>query len=202
MASRRPPRARRVRSMSPPVLIFTVDTLPSPLGRMLVVSDTMHCLRALDWEDHEERMERGLARIYRRRPLQLVRGTAPAATRRALQRYFAGKLQAIDEIPVQTGGTPFQSNVWRALRTIPAGTTLSYGRMAGQLKCPLAVRAVGFANGSNPISIVIPCHRLIGADGSLTGYGGGLERKRWLLKHEGARIQEEVRVNQATGSCA
>ena len=117
-----------------------------------------------------------------------MRGAAPAATRRALQRYFAGKLQAIDEIPVQTGGTPFQSNVWRALRTIPAGTTLSYGRMAHQLKCPLAVRAVGFANGSNPISIVIPCHRLIGADGSLTGYGGGLERKRWLLEHEGVEV--------------
>ena len=174
--------------MSAPALIFTVDTLPSPLGRMLVVSDTTQCLRALDWEDHEERMERGLARIYRRQPLQLVRGTAPAATRRALQRYFAGKLQAIDEIPVQTGGTPFQSNVWRALRTIRAGTTLSYGRMAHQLKCPLAVRAVGFANGSNPVSIVIPCHRLIGADGSLTGYGGGLERKRWLLEHEGVEV--------------
>jgi methylated-DNA-[protein]-cysteine S-methyltransferase len=174
--------------MSAPALIFTVDTLPSPLGRMLVVSDTMQCLRALDWEDHEERMERGLARIYRRQPLQLVRGAAPAATRRALQRYFAGKLQAIDEIPVQTGGTPFQSNVWRALRTIRAGTTLSYGRMAHQLKCPLAVRAVGFANGSNPVSIVIPCHRLIGADGSLTGYGGGLERKRWLLEHEGVEV--------------
>ncbi len=188
MASRRHPKARRVRSMSAPALIFTVDTLPSPLGRMLVVSDTMQCLRALDWEDHEERMERGLARIYRRQPLQLVRGAAPAATRRALQRYFAGKLQAIDEIPVQTGGTPFQSNVWRALRTIRAGTTLSYGRMAHQLKCPLAVRAVGFANGSNPVSIVIPCHRLIGADGSLTGYGGGLERKRWLLEHEGVEV--------------
>ena len=100
-------------------------------------------------------------------------------------------MQAIDEIPVQTGGTPFQSNVWRALRAIPAGTTLSYGRMAHRLKCPLAVRAVGFANGSNPISLVIPCHRLIGSDGSLTGYGGGLERKRWLLEHEGVRFGDE-----------
>jgi methylated-DNA-[protein]-cysteine S-methyltransferase len=78
--------------------------------------------------------------------------------------------------------------VWRALRAIPAGTTLSYGRMAYRLKCPLAVRAVGFANGSNPISLVIPCHRLIAADGSLTGYGGGLERKRWLLEHEGVDV--------------
>ena len=153
---------------------------------MLIVVDGEHSLRALDWEDHEERMRRGLARIYGRNAVQFVRGAAPAAIRRALQRYFAGKLQAIDAIAVQTGGTPFQRNVWRALRTIPAGTTLSYGRLAQRLKCPLAVRAVGFANGSNPISIVIPCHRLIGADGSLTGYGGGLERKRWLLEHEGA----------------
>jgi methylated-DNA-[protein]-cysteine S-methyltransferase len=177
--------------MSAPIPIFTLDCLPSPLGRMLVVSDSMQRLRALDWEDHEERMRRGLARIYGHQP-ELTRSAAPAATRRALQRYFAGKLQAIDEIPVQTGGTPFQSTVWRALRRIPAGTTLSYGRMASRLKCPLAVRAVGFANGSNPVSIVIPCHRLIGADGSLTGYGGGLERKRWLLAHEGVRIDGEV----------
>ena len=188
MASRRQVRARKVRPMSAPALIFTVDTLPSPLGRMLVVSDSGQQLRALDWEDHEQRMRNGLARIYRSQPIAYTRGTAPAATRRALQRYFAGKLQAIEEISVQTGGTPFQSNVWRALRKIPAGTTLSYGRMAQRLKCPLAMRAVGFANGSNPISIVIPCHRLIGADGSLTGYGGGLERKRWLLEHEGVRF--------------
>ena len=176
--------------MSAPALVFNVEVLPSPLGRMLIVSDSMQRLRALDWEDHEERMRRGLRRIYGREP-QLTRSAAPAATRRALQRYFAGKLQAIDEIPVQTGGTPFQSNVWRALRRIPAGTTLSYGRLAGRLKCPLAVRAVGFANGSNPVSIVIPCHRLIGSDGSLTGYGGGLERKRWLLEHEGVRCRDE-----------
>jgi methylated-DNA-[protein]-cysteine S-methyltransferase len=173
--------------MSAPALLFTVDALPSPIGRMLVVSDSAHCLRGLGWEDQEERLRRDLARIYRRPP-QLTRSAAPAATRRALERYFTGKLQAIDEIPVQTGGTPFQSNVWRALRKIPAGTTLSYGRLATRLKCPLAVRAVGFANGSNPVSIVVPCHRLIGADGSLTGYGGGLERKRWLLEHEGFEV--------------
>jgi methylated-DNA-[protein]-cysteine S-methyltransferase len=166
---------------------FTVDTLPSPLGPMLVVSDSLNRLRGLAWEDREDRLRRYLARIYRREP-QLARGAAPAATRRALQRYFAGKLQAIDDIPIETGGTPFQSNVWRALRRIPAGTTLSYGRMATRLKCPLAVRAVGLANGSNPICIVVPCHRLIGSDGSLTGYGGGLERKRWLLEHEGVEF--------------
>jgi methylated-DNA-[protein]-cysteine S-methyltransferase len=173
--------------MSAPGEILTVDALPSPVGPILVVTDSQHRLRGLGWEDREDRLRRDLARSYRRPP-ELVRGAAPAALRRALQRYFAGKLQAIDDIPVQTGGTPFQSNVWRALRRIPAGTTLSYGRLASRLKCPLAVRAVGFANGSNPISIVIPCHRLIGADGALTGYGGGLERKRWLLAHEGVEV--------------
>jgi methylated-DNA-[protein]-cysteine S-methyltransferase len=173
--------------MSAPAEVFTVDALPSPVGAILVVTDSQHRLRGLGWEDREDRLRRDLTRIYRRPP-ELVRGAAPAAIRRALQRYFAGKLQAIDEIPVQTGGTPFQSNVWRALRRIPAGTTLSYGRLASRLRCPLAVRAVGFANGSNPISIVVPCHRLIGGDGSLTGYGGGLERKRWLLAHEGVEV--------------
>src|SRR5262245_12586213 len=123
MASRRGARARKVRPMSAPALIFTVDTLPSPLGRMLVVSDGEQQLRALNWEDGEALLRRERARIYRRQPIEYMRGTAPAATRRALQSYFAGKLQAIDEIPVQTGGTSFQSNVWRALRKIPAGTT-------------------------------------------------------------------------------
>jgi len=176
--------------MSAARLTFTVATLPSPLGGMLVVTDGEQRLRALNWEDREDRMERDLGRIYGRKGVQLERGAAPAAIRRALERYFAGKLQAIDEIDVATGGTPFQSDVWRALRKIPVGTTLSYGRMAQRLKCPLAVRAVGLANGSNPISVVVPCHRLIGADGSLTGYGGGLERKQWLLEHEGVRCGE------------
>jgi methylated-DNA-[protein]-cysteine S-methyltransferase len=190
MASRQRPGARRVHPMSAPTLTFTLATLPSPLGGMLVVTDSEQRLRALNWEDREDRMRRELERIYGRKAVRLERGPAPTAIRRALERYFAGKLQAIDEIAVATGGTPFQSNVWRALRRIPVGTTLSYGRLAHRLKCPLAVRAVGFANGSNPISVVVPCHRLIGADGSLTGYGGGLERKRWLLEHEGVRCGE------------
>lgn len=190
--TRDPRQLRPLTNRQPPTAIrFLVDTLPSPIGRMLVVSDSERRLRALNWEDRQDRMERDLARTYGRTGVHLERGAAPEPIRRALERYFAGKLQAIDEIDVETGGTPFQSNVWRALRKIPVGTTLSYGRMAHRLKCPLAVRAVGFANGSNPISLVIPCHRLIGADGSLTGYGGGLERKRWLLDHEGVRLAGE-----------
>jgi methylated-DNA-[protein]-cysteine S-methyltransferase len=102
----------------------------------------------------------------------------------AISRYFAGELAAIDALPVQTGGTPFQREVWRALREIPCGTTVSYAQLAERIGRPAAVRAVGLANGSNPLGVVVPCHRVIGSDRSLTGYGGGIERKRWLLEHE------------------
>jgi methylated-DNA-[protein]-cysteine S-methyltransferase len=104
----------------------------------------------------------------------------------ALQAYFAGELARLNDITCATAGTPFQRMVWGALRTIPPGRTLSYGALAARLDRPSAARAVGLANGANPISVVIPCHRLVGANGALTGYGGGLGRKRWLLAHEGA----------------
>jgi methylated-DNA-[protein]-cysteine S-methyltransferase len=103
-------------------------------------------------------------------------------------RYFAGEYDCLKSIPVSTGGTPFQQQVWLALRTIPAGQTLTYGRLAAQLGRPSASRAVGATNALNPISIVLPCHRIIGADFSLTGYAGGLERKRWLLEHESQSV--------------
>ncbi len=107
-----------------------------------------------------------------------------------LRAYFAGALAALNEIAVDPGGTPFQQAVWAALRRIPASQTLSYAELATRLGCPRAVRAVGAANGANPIWLVIPCHRVIGADGSLTGYAGGLARKRWLLTHERSDRQE------------
>jgi len=109
---------------------------------------------------------------------------APASITRPLDAYFEGDLDAVDVIPVATGGTVFQRDVWTALRGIKAGTTTNYGALAARLGRPNASRAVGMANGSNPISIVLPCHRVIGANGTLTGYGGGLPRKRWLLEHE------------------
>jgi methylated-DNA-[protein]-cysteine S-methyltransferase len=105
-----------------------------------------------------------------------------------LRAYFAGQLMHF-EVAVDTGGTPFQQRVWSALQRIPFGTTLSYGRLAEELGDPKAVRAVGLANGANPISIIIPCHRVVGADGSLTGYGGGLARKEWLLAHERGEVR-------------
>jgi len=108
--------------------------------------------------------------------------------REPLEAYFDGELSALDTIPVLAKGTPFQQQVWTALRTIPAGTTLSYSALAQQIGRPTAVRAVGLANGSNPIGVVVPCHRVIGANGTLTGYGGGINRKSWLLTHEGAKF--------------
>jgi methylated-DNA-[protein]-cysteine S-methyltransferase len=102
----------------------------------------------------------------------------------ALGAYFAGDLHAIDPLETRTGGTHFQQRVWTELRRIPAGGTITYGELARRIGRPAACRAVGLANGSNPISIVVPCHRVIGADGQLTGYGGGIARKRWLLDHE------------------
>jgi methylated-DNA-[protein]-cysteine S-methyltransferase len=115
---------------------------------------------------------------------------APGAIGQALNEYFGGDLTAIDAVPVATAGSSFQRNVWSALRKIRAGTTLSYGGLAQELGCPKSVRAVGLANAANPIAIVVPCHRVIGADGSLTGYGGGIDRKRWLLTHEGAAFEK------------
>jgi len=103
-----------------------------------------------------------------------------------MRAYFKCDIAAIDGLPVETAGTPFQRSVWRALRRIRRGTTISYAELARWIGKPRAVRAAGLANGQNPISIVVPCHRVIGSNGTLTGYGGGLPRKKWLLEHEGA----------------
>ncbi len=118
----------------------------------------------------------------------LKNARAPRELRAALTGYFKGDLDRLAAIEWRVAGTPFQQKVWNALPEIPAGTTLSYGALAAKLRMPRAVRAVGHANGSNPISVVLPCHRLIGANGSLVKYGGGLERKRWLLRHEGVEV--------------
>jgi O-6-methylguanine DNA methyltransferase len=110
----------------------------------------------------------------------------PSPFAAAVAAYFAGDLDALDGLPVAVQGTPFETTVWQMLREIPVGHTWSYKALAEAVGRPKAMRAVGAANGRNPVSLVLPCHRVIGADGSLTGYGGGLERKAWLLRHEGA----------------
>ena len=107
-----------------------------------------------------------------------------ARARVAFERYFAGAADAFASLPVDPQGSEFQRRVWRALREIPVGAIASYGEIARKVGSPAAARAVGDANRRNPIAIAIPCHRVIGGDGSLVGYAGGLERKRWLLDHE------------------
>ena len=150
--------------------------IPSPLGDLLAV-----------------RNSQGLTGLY------LPTGKHPMAVRPEWQRddtafddvreqldeYFEGRRRSFD-LPLNPVGTAFQKRVWAALREIPYGETTSYGKTAAAIGFPDAARAVGLANGQNPISIVVPCHRVIGANGSLTGYGGGLDAKRWLLAHEAA----------------
>jgi methylated-DNA-[protein]-cysteine S-methyltransferase len=165
-----------------------LDRLATPIGEALIVTDEIGYLRAFDWADRESSMARLLRLHYG--SLVPEPGAAPTAMKRLLRNYFAGELGSLAGIEWRTAGTPFQRSVWQGLTTIAPGTTLSYGALALKLGCPKSVRAVGLANGSNPISVVVPCHRVIGTNGSLTGYGGGLQRKRWLLNHEGAAFRD------------
>ncbi|WP_395444801.1 methylated-DNA--[protein]-cysteine S-methyltransferase [Caulobacter sp. UC70_42] len=169
--------------MSRPARLF-LDRAPSPIGELLIVTDETETLRALDFHDHEHRLHRLLKTHYS--PLRPNVGAAPARIRDAMAAYFAGEFHALNSIAWATNGTTFQHAVWTALTQIPAGATITYSELARRAGRPLAIRAAGHANGSNPLSIVAPCHRVIGMDGALTGYGGGVERKRWLLAHEKA----------------
>jgi methylated-DNA-[protein]-cysteine S-methyltransferase len=165
---------------------FILDRIGSPVGEVLLVVDGEGAVRALDFADYEARMLRLLKRHYGE--VVLTPGRAPEPVRAAVQAYFAGDRCALDGLVVRTGGTEFQREVWAALRAIPAGETRSYGQLAAAIGRPSAVRAVGLANGANPIGVIVPCHRVIGANGTLTGYAGGVERKRWLLAHEAGGV--------------
>ncbi len=162
-----------------------LSSLSTPIGTALVVTDGTGSLRALEFDDFRPRMDRLLLRHYG--TVSLTEGPAPAAVATALTAYFDGDLTAPDRLPTATNGSAFQQQVWTELRRIQPGQTVSYGTLSLRIDRPRAVRAVGLANGANPIAIVVPCHRVIGADGSLTGYAGGLHRKEWLLRHEGAQ---------------
>ena len=154
----------------------------SPVGVWsLVASPRGLCLLhgGGDWDALGEALQRRFG------PVSLADAKDPFEAVSRLRAYFEGELRAIDELPVDTGGTEFQQSVWTALRRIPAGRTSCYSDLATAVGRPSATRAVGAANGANPVAVVIPCHRVIGKDGGLTGYGGGLERKAWLLRHEG-----------------
>ena len=163
-----------------------LDHLDSPIGRLSLVADEEGRLRALGWFEEQARLEQQLRAASGLRELALVGAADPGGIAAALRAYFDGELAAIDALPAEPGGTEFQRAVWAALRGIRCGETCSYGELARRIGRPAAVRAVGLANGANPIAIVVPCHRVIGSDGTLTGYGGGLDRKRWLLAHERA----------------
>ena len=172
-------------------LSLRLERLSSPIGLVVLLTDERDAIRAIEFEDHEIRLHRLLRRYYGADGFTVVEGGSRSAATRSLEDYFSGNLSAIDKLTVAMAGTPFQLEVWGTLREIRAGQTLSYGALALRIGRPSAVRAVGLANGANPIPIVVPCHRVIGADHSLTGYGGGLERKRWLLQHEGVQLPEQ-----------
>lgn len=167
---------------------FALAGYDSPIGRMLIVLDEDGVIRALDWEDYEPRMQRLLRLHYG--SVCLRSGSLPSEVEDALDSYFEGDLDAMERLPVRTGGTAFQRAVWAGLRAIPPGQAWSYGDLAAFIGRPRAVRAVGAANGANPVGVIVPCHRVIGADRTLTGYGGGLHRKQWLLRHEGVPFRD------------
>tara|TARA_R110002095_G_scaffold1363_3_gene7070 strand:+ start:2655 stop:3173 length:519 start_codon:yes stop_codon:yes gene_type:complete len=167
------------------------DELDTAIGRVVVVTNATHVV-AVDFADCDARLKKILARGYGDSERQRVANPLGATGR--LQAYFAGELDALDDIPVDPHGSEFQCSVWRELRRIPVGETISYGELATRLGRPTASRAVGMANSKNPVGIVIPCHRVIGANGKLTGYAGGVERKQWLLEHERAGAQLGLRL--------
>jgi methylated-DNA-[protein]-cysteine S-methyltransferase len=157
--------------------------IESPLGIIILVADGEN-LCALDFGDRESRM---IKLLHKRYPsFELVESKLPEFSNK-VRAYLDGDYGSLEDIPLNAGGTDFQQLVWQNLRTIPVGTTASYGQIAANLGKPTAARAVGMANSLNPIGIVVPCHRVIGANAKLIGYAGGLERKQWLLQHEGVK---------------
>lgn len=167
-----------------PISTFLLERFSTPTGDMLLATDENDSLRALDWIDCEARFHRLLQIHYGKDKVQLRQRRGVSTAKQALDAYFAGDLHAVNNLPVAAQGTAFQCTVWQALRQIPAGSTSTYGALAAKIGRPAAARAVGAANGGNPIAIVVPCHRVIGANAALTGYAGGLQRKSWLLAHE------------------
>jgi methylated-DNA-[protein]-cysteine S-methyltransferase len=161
------------------------DRIETPLGPMLLLARDGVVI-GLEFDDHPERVERDLR--IRFGSSDRFPAENPYGFSNLIRAYFAGDFKAIEKVPTDGGGTEFQRRVWAELKLIPCGATISYGDIARRLGDPQATRAVGLANGRNPVAIVVPCHRVIGADGSLTGYGGGIERKKWLLAHEGVLV--------------
>lgn len=164
----------------------------SPIGPLALAVGARGLVR-LELDGDLARLEAGLSRRFG--AVDLEEQDDPQGVVAALRAYFEGDLPALDAIRADPGGTPFQNSVWLELRKIQAGQTWSYSRLAQAVGRPSAVRAVGAANGANSVPLVLPCHRVIGANGSLVGYGGGLERKEWLLRHEHARFAAERQLS-------
>ncbi len=161
------------------------DQIESPVGTLfLIVAGASLC--ALDFAGYAARMHKLLHAHYGAVTLKQVDDPHGFSSR--IRAYLGGELQSLAAIPVSAAGTPFQQQVWAALRTIPPGSVTTYGTLAAQIGRPTASRAVGMTNSLNPIAIVVPCHRVVGANATLTGYAGGLERKQWLLQHEGVDL--------------
>ncbi|MES1022237.1 methylated-DNA--[protein]-cysteine S-methyltransferase [Gloeocapsa sp. BRSZ] len=168
-----------------------LDEIDTAIGTILLVADRQ-ALCALEYADQQTQLIQRLTRRFGQ--LQLQRAKNPHGFTNLLAAYFAGDYNAINRIPINPGGTPFQQQVWLALRDIPSGNIISYGELAAKLEKPTAARAVGMANAVNPVAIVVPCHRVIGANATLVGYGGGIERKQWLLRHEGVNLLATQRI--------
>jgi len=168
-------------------MILTLSILPSPVGPLALACDAEGRLRGVSFGE-------GLSKAMRREypDAAQIEGETAAAVRDGLTAYFAGDQAALHRIPWSLDGAAagdgFQARVWKALAEIPAGLTISYGEMAKRAGEPGAAQAAGVALNRNPIAVVLPCHRVVGADGAMVGFGGGLERKTWLLRHEGALL--------------
>jgi methylated-DNA-[protein]-cysteine S-methyltransferase len=164
---------------------FLSDRISTPIGDMILIARDGVIL-LLEFADTDGRVMREMKARFGQVVLQPTDN--PFGLSDVIRDYFAGQLHAIDQLISDGGGTDFERKVWSELRNIACGTTCSYGDIARKLGDINLSRAVGLANGKNPVAIVVPCHRVIGADGSMTGYGGGLARKQWLLRHEGALL--------------
>jgi methylated-DNA-[protein]-cysteine S-methyltransferase len=177
-------------------MLLHYDEFESPIGRILFASNDQ-AVFALDFAEYRTRMDTLFAKRYG--TVEYRQQSDPLNLKRRLRNYFEGDLHAFDSSQVTTGGSVFQELVWKALREIPPGETWTYGQLAVRLRRPKASRAVGHANSLNPVAIIVPCHRVIGASSALTGYAGGLHRKQWLLRHEGA-LPAELDLDAATTS--
>lgn len=166
------------------MLTLLQDKMDTPLGPLWVLCDEQFNLRAVEWDEHRDRMETLLDVHYRREGYQRVDCRNPGGLSSKLSDYFAGDLAIIETLPTATAGTLFSAVSGRRY-AISLVAVMHYGQLAEALGRPGAARAVGAANGANPVSIVVPCHRVIGRNGTMTGYAGGVQRKEWLLRHEG-----------------